>query len=178
MPCPEPRHARRRQQTLFHKAPVTREGRRCPGESGASDRLECFLWPLGAPVRRRADQPRLRCSGRIEDAHVRLVCEQRLDEDVYGTATGQAEITREICVQVVGEERGAPAGLCIERRADHVRLHAAAPDRSDQSTFRAHEDRKSTRLNSSHLVISYAVFCLKKKKKYNLDMRMVLVLNS
>src|SRR2546426_7682812 len=28
-------------------------------------------------------------------------------------------------------------------------------------------DRKSTRLNSSHLVISYAVFCLKKKKKYS-----------
>src|SRR5688500_19987585 len=33
-------------------------------------------------------------------------------------------------------------------------------------------DRKSTRLNSSHLVISYAVFCLKKKnkKKYYLKM--------
>src|SRR5256885_7920994 len=30
------------------------------------------------------------------------------------------------------------------------------------------EDRKSTRLNSSHLVISYAVFCLKKKKKNTL----------
>src|SRR2546426_9389363 len=29
------------------------------------------------------------------------------------------------------------------------------------------EDRKSTRLNSSHLVISYAVFCLKKKKRTN-----------
>src|SRR5438034_10578259 len=29
------------------------------------------------------------------------------------------------------------------------------------------EDRKSTRLNSSHTVISYAVFCLKKKKKKN-----------
>src|SRR5256885_4546214 len=28
-------------------------------------------------------------------------------------------------------------------------------------------DRKSTRLNSSHLVISYAVFCLKKKKNHN-----------
>src|SRR5260221_4332630 len=28
------------------------------------------------------------------------------------------------------------------------------------------EDRKSTRLNSSHTVISYAVFCLKKKKKH------------
>src|SRR5256885_4665582 len=30
-------------------------------------------------------------------------------------------------------------------------------------------DRKSTRLNSSHLVISYAVFCLKKKKKNKSD---------
>src|SRR2546422_3630879 len=30
----------------------------------------------------------------------------------------------------------------------------------------AAEDRKSTRLNSSHGYISYAVFCLKKKKKY------------
>src|SRR5256885_11235006 len=29
------------------------------------------------------------------------------------------------------------------------------------------QDRKSTRLNSSHLVISYAVFCLKKQKKKN-----------
>src|SRR2546426_4348676 len=32
-------------------------------------------------------------------------------------------------------------------------------------------DRKSTRLNSSHLVISYAVFCLKKKKKKNKILR-------
>src|SRR5258708_10893422 len=30
------------------------------------------------------------------------------------------------------------------------------------------EDRKSTRLNSSHQIISYAVFCLKKKKKVKL----------
>src|SRR5438034_4418461 len=38
----------------------------------------------------------------------------------------------------------------------------------DRATPTAHlqvEDRKSTRLNSSHTVISYAVFCLKKKKK-------------
>src|SRR5437588_9755359 len=31
------------------------------------------------------------------------------------------------------------------------------------------QDRKSTRLNSSHTVISYAVFCLKKKKKKNIE---------
>src|SRR5256885_5367629 len=35
-------------------------------------------------------------------------------------------------------------------------------------------DRKSTRLNSSHLVISYAVFCLKKKKKGSDDRRQLL----
>src|SRR5690554_7713233 len=34
-------------------------------------------------------------------------------------------------------------------------------------TYNAEQDRKSTRLNSSHVRISYAVFCLKKKKKYN-----------
>src|SRR2546426_3883575 len=34
-----------------------------------------------------------------------------------------------------------------------------------QQQLDAQADRKSTRLNSSHLVISYAVFCLKKKKK-------------
>src|SRR5256885_7249052 len=33
------------------------------------------------------------------------------------------------------------------------------------SSLHVCSDRKSTRLNSSHLVISYAVFCLKKKKK-------------
>src|SRR5437773_9730216 len=34
-----------------------------------------------------------------------------------------------------------------------------------QAARRPPEDRKSTRLNSSHITISYAVFCLKKKKK-------------
>src|SRR6516162_4163895 len=39
------------------------------------------------------------------------------------------------------------------------------PTRRSTSDGLRTEDRKSTRLNSSHLVISYAVFCLKKKKK-------------
>src|SRR5256885_13137808 len=37
----------------------------------------------------------------------------------------------------------------------------------------ARADRKSTRLNSSHLVISYAVFCLKKKKRITTQLRRV-----
>src|SRR2546426_3439416 len=39
------------------------------------------------------------------------------------------------------------------------------PDPGAPRPSRSGRDRKSTRLNSSHLVISYAVFCLKKKKK-------------
>src|SRR3712207_7321374 len=35
---------------------------------------------------------------------------------------------------------------------------------ADGDAFAVHQDRKSTRLNSSHANISYAVFCLKKKK--------------
>ena len=38
-------------------------------------------------------------------------------------------------------------------------------EREDKNKARKKSDRKSTRLNSSHTVISYAVFCLKKKKK-------------
>src|SRR5947199_8976000 len=38
-------------------------------------------------------------------------------------------------------------------------------------TFPVERDRKSTRLNSSHLGISYAVFCLKKKKETNTSPR-------
>src|SRR5256885_6822393 len=46
-----------------------------------------------------------------------------------------------------------------------VGIHAAAggSGRYCRHRIAAQEDRKSTRLNSSHLVISYAVFCLKKK---------------
>src|SRR5256885_3473894 len=43
--------------------------------------------------------------------------------------------------------------------------------------YSRHEDRKSTRLNSSHLVISYAVFCLKKKKKILYYCQVVIVLS-
>src|SRR5258708_40264229 len=38
-------------------------------------------------------------------------------------------------------------------------------------TYTDSEDRKSTRLNSSHQIISYAVFCLKKKNKHTVNSR-------
>src|SRR2546427_2327470 len=52
-------------------------------------------------------------------------------------------------------------------RSRHHRAHAdrQGPARVRQAAALRHRDRKSTRLNSSHSQISYAVFCLKKKKK-------------
>src|SRR2546426_7071070 len=38
--------------------------------------------------------------------------------------------------------------------------------KTDEALAQLEKDRKSTRLNSSHLVISYAVFCLKKNNSY------------
>src|SRR5258708_22094979 len=45
------------------------------------------------------------------------------------------------------------------------RLPEAMKSRHPSIAWREASDRKSTRLNSSHQIISYAVFCLKKKKK-------------
>src|SRR5437870_11498859 len=62
---------------------------------------------------------------------------------------------------------GAHLGLGHRRRerlgAADRRLPELLPERLVAPEL--HEDRKSTRLNSSHVAISYAVFCLKKKKK-------------
>src|SRR5436189_6347262 len=50
---------------------------------------------------------------------------------------------------------------------DHVELHRLGDPREGEPDVGIAKaiDRKSTRLNSSHRCISYAVFCLKKKKK-------------
>src|SRR6266496_5736397 len=64
--------------------------------------------------------------------------------------------------------------VCSSDLTRHIRMYAALPPSILSSVpvfpwemVRRHltEDRKSTRLNSSHVEISYAVFCLKKKKK-------------
>src|SRR5687768_18532917 len=69
------------------------------------------------------------------------------------------EILRQAAAAVDGD---CEARRCYPQRRDHP---VAAPRRRGQQ----HQDRKSTRLNSSHGYISYAVFCLKKKKKKIID---------
>src|SRR3712207_7235241 len=63
----------------------------------------------------------------------------------------------------------------VGEEADHQRSDDAAdavhPEGVQAVVVAAHvlQDRKSTRLNSSHANISYAVFCLKKKKKIEVN---------
>src|SRR5205814_8356501 len=72
-----------------------------------------------------------------------------------------------------GRSRARPRGVMDGFRGSKVapRRGRKGPSREErrrrrgQRGGRGGQDRKSTRLNSSHLGISYAVFCLKKKKK-------------
>src|SRR5256885_7609571 len=60
----------------------------------------------------------------------------------------------------------APLLADLEVNLPHLIKSLGSGERGAGSRKRKRSvDRKSTRLNSSHLVISYAVFCLKKKKK-------------
>src|SRR2546426_8654450 len=53
----------------------------------------------------------------------------------------------------------------VQARRFRLRTYSSRNRKTSDAVTGNREDRKSTRLNSSHLVISYAVFCLKKKKK-------------
>src|SRR5258708_21927901 len=63
-----------------------------------------------------------------------------------------------ILVAFVGED------FMVDQAWHHVQLRVGSVLGSELGVFFRRRDRKSTRLNSSHQIISYAVFCLKKKK--------------
>src|SRR2546430_9118691 len=89
--------------------------------------------------------------------HTRFDCDWSSDvcsSDLHSEAVGPA------CLQnsgLLGNICECPVAIVVKQNI----LPAIQPRRA----ARDHEDRKSTRLNSSHSQISYAVFCLKKKKK-------------
>ena len=65
-----------------------------------------------------------------------------------------AEVGKEICYPITTKDEDIYNGI-----SDYLSLQFISFKNEDNL-----KDRKSTRLNSSHVVISYAVFCLKKKK--------------
>src|SRR3712207_7960594 len=64
---------------------------------------------------------------------------------------------------VVGEDLGQHAGEHDQQQGEPAAEDHGPADHPPRRRPRACGDRKSTRLNSSHANISYAVFCLKKK---------------
>src|SRR2546427_5644051 len=93
------------------------------------------------------------------------VCSSDLDVNVFGT-----NYAMRIWMDPAKMEKYAlmPSDLVNALNSQNAQVSAgqlgALPAVSDQ-------DRKSTRLNSSHSQISYAVFCLKKKKKQKIEQK-------
>src|SRR5258708_16841930 len=73
-------------------------------------------------------------------------------------------VERRGAVAVKPHERVHPIGIEGEKAPARAQQAKDFPGARRRVGKVVHEDRKSTRLNSSHQIISYAVFCLKKKK--------------
>src|SRR5436309_9360560 len=92
-----------------------------------------------------------------------------LDELAQETRLSRSEIARSALregVRRLRMEKALGRYLNLEFTLSRAAQYAGVPIRNMADL--AAEDRKSTRLNSSHVKISYAVFCLKKKKKRKL----------
>src|SRR5687768_17659563 len=75
--------------------------------------------------------------------------------------------TRSVHVRISGQVQGVSFRDWTQRRAAALGLSGWVRNLANGDVEGVFRDRKSTRLNSSHGYISYAVFCLKKKKKHN-----------
>src|SRR2546422_4377888 len=118
---------------------------------------------MSSPARMTADEL---LHVRIPDKRVELVRGSLVVREPPGYTHGRVTVSLAVRLAAHLENTGAPqvivaeTGFTLARNPDTVRGPDLAVLRRDQVP-----DRKSTRLNSSHGYISYAVFCLKKKKK-------------
>src|SRR2546422_3876293 len=107
----------------------------------------------------RAEQKRTRADGRIEHG----------DAAEIGPRIGRVAVVQPALrghwgeTEAVDEDRGQTGAHDLAHQGCR-RVVAAA-----RASLGGVQDRKSTRLNSSHGYISYAVFCLKKKKKHTFE---------
>jgi len=90
-------------------------------------------------------------------AQIGLHVGQRLTVDIEKIAHGGHFIARH------ESENGKKAVIFVRHAIPGEKVEIEITSTSS-NFIRADVDRKSTRLNSSHITISYAVFCLKKKK--------------
>src|SRR5690625_6620049 len=99
--------------------------------------------------------------------------DDRLFRDAMGKfATGITIVTTNYENEVMGMTVNAFMSISLEPKLIAISIDESASmyDILHGCTFINRYDRKSTRLNSSHVAISYAVFCLKKKNQQYNDM--------
>src|SRR2546426_3656791 len=162
--------------TLF-RSPHAREGRHDPRERG--DRQDRQIVPeRRRPMKARRGHPLQSLAHEDVGRELRVAERDReeprqRDEREHGEPAPGEQASH----WGAGRERVGHDGEEDERQGDRSlgeRGGAERGPRGDRPALEEEEDgggraesedRKSTRLNSSHLVISYAVFCLKKKKK-------------
>src|SRR5439155_5969349 len=105
-----------------------------------------------------------------------MCCTNGSTAPVFVTRKQADRRTRWVFVRRVdaAHENPTRASVCLFQRPEHSRCATVSAAHTMPPRHTAHDmptrshtaqDRKSTRLNSSHVAISYAVFCLKKKKK-------------
>src|SRR5690606_23719936 len=88
---------------------------------------------------------------------------QGVARDVGDAALGPAD-RRLVLVPLAEDPAVGLLGVAAVGGAGEAGAHQGGDRQREESGSGTAEDRKSTRLNSSHVKISYAVFCLKKKK--------------
>src|SRR5207248_9636223 len=130
-----------------------------------------LLLAPGERLLQALEHPAPRRAGRVEGAALDERLERALVDGLRVDALGEVPDRRERPTVLAGAHDRAAGGLAdvlhgVEAEAD-LPLDDGEVDLRRVHVGRQHvaEDRKSTRLNSSHRTISYAVFCLKKKKK-------------
>ncbi len=119
--------SRREEQVFDHRATILGE-RGCRTGGVAGSRGKVLHRPVG-PVEGRRQRPLLRRGRRLECRNECLVPNQRLDDDVDRPSAGQAEVTRDIGIQMVGADQ-RPVARRRLRRCEDVRFDAPAADRS------------------------------------------------
>src|SRR2546426_10183210 len=124
-----------------------------------SERGEGVVGDPGSRGRNYREQRALPGVGLAQQAHVGNELEHQLDGALLPVLS-RLPLARAL---VRGGREARVAAPAAARFRDEQRVPGA--QQLSEHGAGVGIDRKSTRLNSSHLVISYAVFCLKKKKK-------------
>src|SRR5699024_11279313 len=108
---------------------------------------------------------------RFFEESYKLFSERYGKQNIAYATVHNDEQTPHMHLGVVPMRDGKLQGKNVFNRQELLWLQDKFPEHMKKQGFELKRDRKSTRLNSSHVSISYAVFCLKKKKKRQIPIK-------